>query len=266
MRTIGIFVCGTICGCALTVVLHTGALSAWADAAQQRSKVITCQCPGDANCDNTVDFDDINAVIANWGATCAVDSDGDGISDAQDNCPNTANPDQSDFDGDGVGDVCDNCPTTSNPDQANADGDPAGDACDCDASNPAAYPGAVEICDDGIDNDCDGFLDGDDFDCQQGTDNDMDGFTVEQGDCDDSNQLVYPGAPEYCQDGIDNDCDGFVDFDDVDCQSTADNDGDGWAVNQGDCNDNNAQVNPGVAEVCGNGIDDNCNGQVDEGC
>lgn len=32
----------------------------------------------------------------------------------------------------------------------------------------------------------------------------------------------------------------------------------------GDCNDNNASVNPGAAEVCGNRIDDNCNGQVDE--
>jgi hypothetical protein len=38
------------------------------------------------------------------------DSDGDGIADSCDNCPNTFNPDQADSDGDGVGDACDRCP------------------------------------------------------------------------------------------------------------------------------------------------------------
>jgi hypothetical protein len=36
--------------------------------------------------------------------------------------------------------------------------------------------------------------------------------------------------------------------------------------NSTDCNDSNASVNPGKTEVCGNGLDDNCNGQVDENC
>ena len=36
-----------------------------------------------------------------------IDSDGDGVPDANDNCPNTANPNQQDTDGDGIGDACD---------------------------------------------------------------------------------------------------------------------------------------------------------------
>jgi hypothetical protein len=58
------------------------------------------------------------------------DSDGDGIADPLDNCPNVANPTQTDSDGDGRGNVCDNCPTAANPDQADADHDGIGDACD----------------------------------------------------------------------------------------------------------------------------------------
>jgi hypothetical protein len=41
------------------------------------------------------------------------DVDGDGVPDAQDNCPSVANSDQSDSDGDGVGDTCDQCPGTT---------------------------------------------------------------------------------------------------------------------------------------------------------
>jgi hypothetical protein len=59
-----------------------------------------------------------------------VDTDGDGVADSSDNCPNTANADQLDSDGDGIGDACDNCPQTANKDQADADGDGTGDVCD----------------------------------------------------------------------------------------------------------------------------------------
>ena len=44
-----------------------------------------------------------------------------------------------------------------------------------------------------------------------------------------------------------------------------DADGDG-ACDTADCAPNDPAINPGVMEVCGNGQDDNCDGQVDEGC
>ena len=40
----------------------------------------------------------------------------------------------------------------------------------------------------------------------------------------------------------------------------------GYAANTTDCNDGSASVNPGAAEICGNSIDDNCNGTSEEGC
>jgi hypothetical protein len=74
----------------------------------------------------------------------AVDTDGDGVTDDVDNCPEVSNPDQADADGDGIGDACDegdadgdtipdnadNCPAVANPLQEDADGDGIGDACD----------------------------------------------------------------------------------------------------------------------------------------
>ena len=90
------------------------------------------------------------------------------------------------------------------------------------------------------------------------------GYVEDNTDCDDTNAAVNPGADEVCDDQIDNDCDGYTDCDDFDC--TVDADGDGYnAVPCGDdCDDTNAAVNPGATEV-ENGIDDNCDGQIDEG-
>ena len=39
-----------------------------------------------------------------------------------------------------------------------------------------------------------------------------------------------------------------------------DNDGDGFTENQGDCNDDNTNINPEAEEICGDGIDQDCNG------
>ena len=59
-----------------------------------------------------------------------VDTDGDGIVDASDDCPTIANTDQRDWDGDGHGDVCDHCPHLASPADPDTDGDGVGDACD----------------------------------------------------------------------------------------------------------------------------------------
>ena len=79
-----------------------------------------------------------------------LDIDNDGIENTIDNCPNTANANQSDIDGDGIGDTCDdfndsdndgvedfedNCPNTANPNQEDTDGDGVGDVCDTTVSN-----------------------------------------------------------------------------------------------------------------------------------
>lgn len=87
------------------------------------------------------------------------DDDHDGVIDWLDNCPDTFNPFQEDMDGDDFGDDCDNCMYMENPDQYDGDGDGSGPPCDCDDANPLRSPELPEVIGDGIDNDCDGFID-----------------------------------------------------------------------------------------------------------
>jgi len=76
---------------------------------------------------------------------------------------------------------------------------------DCNDRNANIFPGAEEICGDGIDQDCDGV----DLSCGP-IDNDGDGFN-ETVDCNDFVNTIFPGATEICGDGIDQNCDGIVD-------------------------------------------------------
>jgi hypothetical protein len=88
-------------------------------------------------------------------------------------------------------------------------------------------------------------------------DHDADGYTPAQGDCNDSNPNVHPGAPETCDNGIDDNCNGAKDG------AEPDADGDGFGPCQGDCNDADPTISPVAPEVAGDNIDNNCDGITD---
>ena len=86
------------------------------------------------------------------------DGDSDGVLDDDDNCPEVANPNQTNTDGDTKGDACDadddndsvadagdNCPLDANADQADGDGDGVGDACDGDLDGDGV-PDVADVC------------------------------------------------------------------------------------------------------------------------
>jgi len=180
-----------------------------------------------------------------------------------------------DSDHDGAGDMNQEPRRSCNPPWPSA----VQNGNDCDDTSSDVHPGAVEICDDGIDNDCDHQVDEgceevynpdqpDPEEClpDSGRDCDGDGF-VGQNDCDETNPDIHVFALEDCHDGIDNDCNGDIDDDDVYCQvivpepDPEDLDGDGFDTDT-DCDDGNALINPEAVEVC-NGLDDNCDGVID---
>jgi len=212
-------------------------------------------CNGyDDNCDGNIDDENINV----WYADADEDTYGD---------PNT---------------------TLTQCDQPDGYVDNALDCLDTDGT---VNPDGTEVCDDGIDQDCNNIVD--DADGSQtwyadidgdgygDADNTLDtcvespeGYVQDATDCDDSVYDTSPAAFEACGDGIDNDCDDIIDDDaeDVPWYRDADEDGygdpneaqtncappSGYVGNAQDCDDIDTEVNPGVEEVCNNGVDDNC--------
>jgi len=172
-------------------------------------------------------------------------------------------------------------------------------AGDCNDSNGAINPNATETCATQQDDDCNGIanepnaeectlyykdVDGDNFGvtgdskCICAPDGNY--RAVMGGDCNDNSTSINPNAIEICN-GADDNCNGQIDENSTGCTNYyKDLDGDGFgvtgqmictcspgngytAVAGGDCNDNNAQINPSSPEVC-NLVDDNCNGSIDE--
>lgn len=203
--------------------------------------------------------------------SCQVDTDGDGLIDACDNCPNVDNEDQLDTDEDGVGDACDNCPAIVNELQEDGDGDNIGDACDiCPAISD----------EDQLDTDEDGVGDAcDNCPTLENTDQiDSDGDNI--GDiCDNCPGVANPGQDDGDGDGFGDACDNCpldVNEDQLDSdgdnvgnvcdncpnlinEDQADEDGD----NVGDACDNCPSVsNPGQEDEDGIGAGDACDIQA----
>ncbi len=167
---------------------------------------------------------------------------------------------------------------------------------DCDDTDDATHPNADEHCG-GADENCDGDIDEDaavDAAAWYG-DADLDtygggtptyscvapaGSVASSTDCDDSSNVIHPGATELCN-GTDTNCSG----DETDATNArlyyADADADtygnpdastrdcsapsGYVSNDDDCDDVEIDVNPGETEVCDNGLDDDCDG-TSNGC
>jgi len=149
---------------------------------------------------------------------------------------------------------------------------------DCNDNNNAINPAAAEICD-GIDNNCDGNvdngvmttyyrdMDGDGFGNPSNTTQSCSvptGYVTDNTDCDDNDALEKPGQVWY----KDSDNDGYAETGTATITQCLRPGGYKAAVEltstTGDCNDNNNAINPAAAEIC-DGIDNNCDGNLDDG-
>jgi large repetitive protein len=119
---------------------------------------------------------------------------------------------------------------------------------DCDDGDPTRHPDKVWYYD--VDGDGYGVASPIRYACEQ-----PEGFGPYPADCDDFDEAVHPGADEPCDEDKDYNCDGEVGF--------SDRDGDGAPACE-DCDDTRAEVAPGAAEGC-DGLDNDCDGEVDEG-
>ena len=147
---------------------------------------------GDGRSDLIVCNDDPDNIAVHLNA-CNPDGDGDGIIDANDNCPATPNSDQTDTDADLTGDACD----------TDDDNDGVTDAQDCAPLDNTKWQSSTLY----IDNDGDGYAGAEELICY--------GATVPEGyvetslgnDCDDTNPEVNPGVAENPCNAIDDNCD-----------------------------------------------------------
>lgn len=251
---------------------------------------LTPECPQGDDCDDSVatvspegtdicgDGIDQDCLAGDVECIC-VDADGDGYGegptclgpDCYDN-NKEAYPGAEEICGDGIDQDCNGgdevCPPEPCTEESDGDNDGFGTAngcedIDCADGDPTAYPGAVEICGDGIDQDCDGSdIPCPEIDC---LDADGDGYGIGGDclglDCGEGDPNVNPEGVEVCGDELDNDCDGG----DLACPDTCvDEDEDGYFAIAADCPegtdclDSNEDVNPGEEEICGDDFDNDC--------
>ena len=171
------------------------------------------------------------------------DSDGDGVCNAEDNCPAIPNPAQTDTDGDGDGNICD----------SDDDNDGVLDGDDCAPLDEDIYPGAT--CND--EDECT-INDQYDDDCNcVGTFQDSDG----DGTCDAEDQC--PGGPEpgtACDDGDDCTVSDKINAN-CECQGAfLDSDNDGVCNAEDNCPDN---ANPNQTDTDNDGEGNACDSDDD---